>query len=66
MVHMMLICPECGEEVKVPLSELVVGRNLRCEHCNADLLVDHARESLDQPAVWQLLNNIPEEEERRA
>lgn len=59
-----LDCPECGGKCHIPVSELAVGHEVRCEYCAADLCLSRYRDLPDQPLVWHLesSNGFPEEE----
>ena len=57
-----LTCPECDGEMRLHLSELVAGRMIGCEHCEAELCLSHYREAADQPAVWRLESYDADEE----
>ena len=57
-----LTCPECGEDKLLPQAELAIGRLERCEHCGAELYLNHYRESVDEPDLWRLESDAPDEE----
>ena len=59
-----LRCPECDEWNEVPRRELIVGRALRCQHCNAGLYIDRVRVAPDAPPAWQLESRDPDPHER--
>lgn len=61
-----LDCPECGEQVRVPLKELAVGHAVRCGHCGEMSYLDHERESLDEPLHWSLGPTVPDERLERS
>ena len=50
----LLDCPECSESNLFAEAELVVGRMLPCQHCGAELVLTHDRETPDDPPAWGL------------
>ncbi len=60
-----LECPECGEQVRVGLAELGLGRRARCGHCGVESYLNHHRESVDDPPQWRLENTLPDAEAGR-
>lgn len=55
-------CPECGEWLPVPDSELALGRRVRCRHCGAESCLDYFRDTFEEPPAWRLESVLPEEE----
>ena len=58
-------CPECGESLPVPDSQLALGRRIRCGYCGAESYLDYFRDSLEEPPSWRLESTLPDEEELR-
>lgn len=61
-----LVCPDCGEHNLLPQASLVSGRLVGCEHCGAELFLNHYREYPDEPATWRLESSLPDESDRPA
>lgn len=61
-----LKCPECGEEVRLGLSALGLGRRVRCGHCGVESYLNHYHETEDAPPQWRLESTLPDEEPGRA
>ena len=61
-----LDCPECGEDVRINLADLGLGRRVRCVHCGVESYLNHYRESLDEPLLWRLESTLPDETTQKA
>lgn len=61
-----LPCPECNEVNALPLTELVNGREMPCQHCGAIVMLTCYRERADDPPLWHMESSSIFDDEKRS